>query len=256
VVVHVNPAADSYTVAATGSGAMGAVHASHLPQPGAIVKAEVRPLFNGTYAEKDRIRSGQAASAKITGIVTARDPQTGSYTVSKRGISILVGVHSESESAPPPAPPALGSYVEAGVKIEEIDSQQRSARRGSSDPSESCTADADPVPPPNLEPVARLWQTSLERKGHFDYSDFEGIVMACPEADKLVLSSDDIREAGTDLTFTAADGIDLSKLALGDSVDVAATFADDGALSLSGVVSDEGVTGADDSSTGQGDLAG
>ncbi len=256
VVVHVNPAAGSYTVAASGNGAMAAVHSSQLPEPGAIVKTTVRPLFNGTYAERDRSGSGQAGNAKITGIVTARDPQTGSYTVSKRGISVLVGVHPDADPAAAPVPPALGSYVEAGVKIEKTEARQRPARRGSSDAAQSCTPDADPAPPPAIEPVARLWQSSLLVKDHFDYSDFEGIVIACPETGKLVLSADDIREAGTDLTFSAAEGIDLTKLTMGESVDAAASIGEDGQLELSGLASDEGIAGADDTSAGQGDLAG
>ena len=112
-------------------------------------------------------------------------------------------------------------------------------------------------PPPAIEPLARLWQSSLEVKDHFDYSDFEGIVIACPETGKLVLSADDIREAGSDLTFTAAEGIDLSKLTIWASRSTsAATIGEDGSLELSGVVSDEGIAGADDASAGQGDLAG
>jgi hypothetical protein len=256
VVVHVNPAAHSYTVAAAGSGAMSAVHASQLPEPGSVLKTQVRALFNGTYAEQDRSRSRKASSAKITGIVTAHDVQTGSYTVSKRGISLLVGVHPDPESAEPPEPPALGSYVEVAVKIDKIDAQRKSRRQRSSDDSQSCTPDAEPVPPPEIEPAAHLWQSSLEVTDHFDYSDFEGIVTACPGTGRLVLSADDIREAGSDLTFSVARGIDLSRLTIGESVDAAASIGEDGSLELSGVVSDEGTAGADDASTGQGDLAG
>ncbi len=256
VVVHVNPAADSYTVASPGGG-LSAVHASKLPDPGARVEVPVRDLFNGTYAEDGRrVRSGSASSAKLTGIVTFRDPATGSYAVSKRGVSVLVGVHPDPGPSEVPAPPQPGSYVEVDVKIEKADPQTRASRRGSAGESQPCTPDADPLPPPQVEPLAHLWQRSLEVKDRFDYSDLEGIVAACPETGGLVLSADDIREGGRDLTFTAARGIDLARLSLGESVDATATIAEDGSLSLSGVVSDEGAAGADDASSGQGDLAG
>ncbi len=280
VVVHVNAAAHSYTVAASGGGDLNAVHASTLPEPGTKVKVPVRPLFNGTYAEDgDRSAKGRAESAELTGIVTFRDPTTDSYTVSKRGISTLVRVRPDGSDSQVP-PPDLGSYVDVEVEIESAPAQRaRRLRPGkligaltrllaadrkkpgtatarAGDAPQDCTPDASPDPPPEIEPGASLWQSSIEVKDQFTYSDFEGIVISCPETRKLVLSADDIREGGQDLTFTAVKRIDLSKLTIGDSVDVTATIGEGGSLSLSGVVSDEGAAGANDSSSGQGDLAG
>jgi hypothetical protein len=77
----------------------------------------------------------------------------------------------------------------------------------------------------------------------------------CPGG--LVFSSDDIREAGRDLGAIAIPaGIDPAKLSRGQAVQLAVDVADDGALTLKGVTSDQGAAGADDASQGQGTLTG
>ena len=223
VVVHVNPAAGSYTVAGERrAGRMAAPSTPRrLPQPGAIVKADVRPLFNGTYAEEGPRTQERAGRQRQDhrNRHRPRSPDRLLHRLETRHIGSSSGLHMGRDAAAMPTTPALGSYVEVGVaRSRRTDEQQRRSRRGSSGDAQACTPDADPGSPEAIEPLARLWQSSLEVKDHFDYSDFEGIVMACPETGKLVLSADDIREAGSDLTFTAAPGIDLSKLNLGQSV--------------------------------------
>jgi hypothetical protein len=51
-------------------------------------------------------------------------------------------------------------------------------------------------------------------------------------------------------------GIDPAKLTRGQAVQVAVDIAPDGTLTLKGIASDEGTSGADDASSGQGTRAG
>jgi hypothetical protein len=103
-----------------------------------------------------------------------------------------------------------------------------------------------------------LWERELETDGEpFDYSDFAGIVGAiCPGSGELVISADDIRQSGQDLTFAVPDEIDVSELEVGQSVAATATISEDGALELEGIASEEGRRAADDAKLIQGDLAG
>ena len=190
---------------------------------------------------------------------------------------MLVRVRADGSSELPP-PPEVGSDADVEVEIEPAPAQrERSRPRGlvgalsrmlasegkqprtdsarSADAARPCTPDSSPEPPPEITAAAGLWQSSIEVKDKFTYSDLESIVVSCPGAKQLVLSADDIRESGQDLTLTAPNGIDLAELTLGDSVGVTATIDEQGSLSLSGVASDEGGAGANDSTSGQGDLA-
>jgi hypothetical protein len=75
--------------------------------------------------------------------------------------------------------------------------------------------------------------------------------------DGLVISSDDIREAGRDLVpLNVPAGIDQSRLTRGEAVQADVAVAADGRLTLKGITSDQGAAGADDVSQGQGTLAG
>jgi hypothetical protein len=77
----------------------------------------------------------------------------------------------------------------------------------------------------------------------------------CPGG--IVLSADDIREAGRDLTaLPIPPGIDPSKLTPGEAIQADLGIAGDGTLSLKGITSDQGAVGADDVTQGQGTLTG
>ncbi|MFN8160918.1 MAG: hypothetical protein U0R52_07750 [Solirubrobacterales bacterium] len=273
--VHVNPAAESYAIAAKGGGDLNAVHSSSLPKAGTDLKVTVAELANGTYLQKGGRESlGQSDTAKLTGVVTFRDLQTGGYTLSKRGISMLIGP-PEVTDGPIPDRPQVGDYVEVGVRIEpaspprprragffgslpglaRLVSRPAQSRASAADAS-ACSPDSESVPPPDSAARGSLTQTSLKVKDHFTYSDFEGIVISCPETGRLLLSADDVRESGQDISLMAARGIDLARLDIGDSVAVTGTIDDQGRLTLTGAASDEGASGADDAASGQGDLAG
>ena len=87
----------------------------------------------------------------------------------------------------------------------------------------------------------------------------EGIVQqACPDLGQLVVSADDLRESGTDLTLAIPKDVDVADLEPGDSIttSVDPTPADDGILDLGGLAGDDGLKAADDKKLGQGLLAG
>jgi hypothetical protein len=271
VVVHANPAAGSYTVAEAG-GSMSAVHAAKLPAPGAKISVPVRTLANGTFAEDGRRKQdGRRSDAGIAGIVTFVDPDPAApaYTVSKRGASVLVRVHPDP-SAAAPALPQLGAYATVSVQIEKPpvgagpppapapgEATAPAPPPAPAPPAPTACA-PDPAAPPAIPPpVAVLWQRELDADGApFASSDFAAVVTAiCPAEAKLALSADDLRQSGKDVVFTVPKAIDLTGLAVGDSVAAAAAIEADGSLRLTGLASDERTRGADDPSAAQGDLA-
>jgi len=223
-VVHVNPAAGSYTVAEEG-GVMSAVHAGKLPAAGTEVEVPIRTLANGTLAEAGtRQKTGGRKRAELAGIVTyvGADPVAPAYTVSNRGTSLLVHVQPDPAGALPPLP-ALGAYA-------------------------TVTA--------GLDPAGALWQQQISGGGApFTHADFEGIVAAVePETTHLLVSADDVRESSKDLTFAVPAGIDIGSLVPGDSVLLSADIGADGALTLTGLAGDEHRKGAEDEKATQGDL--
>lgn len=260
VVVHANPAAGSYTVVEAG-GLLSAVHAAKLPTPGAKVSVTVRTLANGTFAEVGpRKQKGKTTRADFAGIVTFvdGDPARPAYTVSKRGVSVLVRIPPDPTGAAAVLP-QLGAYARVAVTIEKATPASAvpppvAAPPAPVVPAPTCVPDPTlPVPP---APVAVLWQSQLDADGApFASSDFEGVVMAvCPAEGKLLLSADDLRQSGKDILFTVPSSIDAGKLKPGDSVAATAAIEAGGALTLTGLAGDEQTKGADDAASAQGEL--
>jgi hypothetical protein len=222
-VVHVNPAAGSYTVAEAG-GVMSAVHAGKLPAPGIAVEVPIKALANGTLGEAGtRRKTATKAVAEPAGIVTFvnPDPAAPAYAISNRGSSVLVRVQPDANGAPPPLP-VLGAYGTVQVAIE----------------------------------AGVLWQRQLSAGGApFTHADLEGIVAAVDlETARLTISADDVRESGQDIVLAIPSQIDATALAAGDSVLASADIAADGTLTLTGLASDERLKGAEDTAATQGDL--
>jgi hypothetical protein len=276
-VLHLNEPAGSY-VLTTGKGQMNAIHAKELPKAGAKLEVPVRELANGTYAEDGKqTPGGSAEKAKFQGTVTYADAATGAYTVSRKGASVLV--HADPAAQPPPAPPEVGAQVTVSAKIgappadpSTVDAPPQADPPPTTDPlptpttPTSSAASAPPsecgTPPEPPEPAAAIvtevsHAVDIEFLG---YSDFAGIVQGvCTDGGELILSADDLRESGTDLTLPLGEdaGIDLSGVEPGDVVNATAVIDQDtGALSLTGISSDEGIKGADDGDLAQGDQAG
>lgn len=119
------------------------------------------------------------------------------------------------------------------------------------------TCAPDPAHPPvTANPRSVLWQRQASAGGApFTHSDFAGIVVAiCPATAQLLLSADDIRESGRDLTFAVPPSLTTNKLTIGDAVLASAEIAADGSLTLNGLASDEHRKGAEDVKATQGDL--
>jgi hypothetical protein len=285
IVLHVNPAAGSYTLVEP-EGTLDVVHAAKAPRPGTKLSVPARLLANGTFAEAGtRAKSGTRTRASLGGIVTYVDPTptAPAYTVSKRGVSILVHVHPDPTGAAPTLP-ALGAFATVAVEIEKVPplastsdappapgeepappsepapvppAPPAPAAKSPPTPAPStCALDPTQPPPPTIEPSAIIWQRQVSAAGApFTSSDFSGIVEAiCPESSQLLISADDIRESGHDLLFTVPAEIDTTKLEVGQSVVVTASIAPDGNLILTGLASDEHYKGADDTEAAQGDL--
>jgi hypothetical protein len=268
-VVRSNPVAQSYTVST--SGGLISIHADTLPQVGAQVDSEVRKLNNGTYTEDgSRTPTGNADVASIRGTVTScadlehpAAPCDGSapddhyvYSVSSLGSSILVSwPHSASN-----LPPTVGSQVQVAVQIgtsftaiDPVSSDDWAQYAAPCNPSGSEENGVPAAPTTATE----LTQTSITvTPPPATNALLEAVIQQTGCTDGLVLSADDLREAGRDLAPLTAAGIDQSRLAHGQAVQVAVDIANDGALTLKGITSDQGVAGADDASQGQGTLTG
>jgi hypothetical protein len=265
-VVRVNPVAQSYTIS---TGSLVAIHADTLPKVGDKVEVPVQGLANGTYAEAgDRNQVGTADSVDFSGKVTYcadlehRSTACGTpapsdhfvYTVSSVGASVLVSSPAGS------TPPAIGSQVQVGVHIGTpfTPIAPDPTTDFTSYPA-SCTPSGDEgngVPAQN-DTTPELTQTSLSVNSQQPSAVFEAVVQQtnCPGG--LVLSADDIREAGRDLPVISVPvGIDQSKLTRGEAVQVVVDVAGDGTLTLKGITSDQGSAGANDATQGQGTLAG
>ncbi len=171
-VVHVNPAAGSYALALSG-GELVAIHAAKLPRPGAKLRVPIRRLANGTLAEAERpAKSGTAARAAFDGTVTYGEPRPSRPRLHRLLARRLdPGPGSPDPTGTPPVLPALGSYVTVEVAIE-----PRAPLR-------QIRVEVDDVPP----------TTYLELSGIY-----AGL---SPETGQLLLSADDTRESGQDLTL-------------------------------------------------------
>lgn len=221
----------------------------------------VRTLANGTFVEAGpRKKTGTKPSASFSGIVTyiKADPAAPAYSVSKRGVSLLVRVVPDPTGAAPVLP-ALGAYATVTAAVEAIPPPASPSVAPVPDPAAppAPLCDGQPLLSPLVpSPAANLWQSELDADGvPFAYSDFAGIVTAvCPGDGKLFLSADDTREGAADLAFAVPKSIGTKKLKPGDSVTATAEIGADGTLTLKGLASDEKTKGADDAKATQGDL--
>jgi hypothetical protein len=253
-VVRANPAAGSYTLAAP-SGELVSVHAAKLPKAGTKLAIEATPLPNNTFAEGEREQAGTATKASFTGVVTYVDPDPldPAYTVSGRGSSLLV----HADPAALATLPALGAYAKVTAAIEPTPTAPETTP-----PAELTEPPPPCAPDPTLKapdaPTTRLVQSKLELETTepATYVDLAGVVTGlCPPTGQVLLSADDMREGGADLTLTAPTKIKTSGLKIGQSLLATAEVSADGTLTLAGLASDEGLKGAEDEKAAQGDLA-
>jgi hypothetical protein len=252
VVIHANPAAGSYTLTIKG-GELVAVHAPKLPAPGVKLSVPVRQLANGTFAEDQKPkREGRASGASLTGTVTSLSSNSAApgYTVSGRGASVPVSVVPEPSGAVPPPPP-VGSFVTVDAAIE------KPAAGAPSPAPQAPLCQAPMLAPPSPAPAALRQRTlKVENVEPSTYLELAAVFSGlCSDRPALLLSADDARDGGSDLLMGLPTGIDPGGLRPGDSVLASAEVGADGSMTLTGIVSDEGIRGADDASSAQGDLA-
>jgi hypothetical protein len=162
---------------------------------------------------------------------------------------------SPQASVPPPAGPA--TEPAPTTPPEDPGTPPVEAPPGSvaqAPPPPPCAPPPVPLTSPKPSPVT-LWQQSLRVDGQVTAGlDVEGIVQAaCLQPAGLVLSADDLRESGKDLTLAVAPGIDLSRLLPGQAINATVTIGADGAYTLTGLSSDWGRKAADDGSQALGD---
>jgi hypothetical protein len=232
-VVHVNPYADSYTIADDDS--LIAIHSHHPPNLGKSIEVDAKQLANGTYAEAgDRTESGSSAQATFNGTVSFSDRNTDVYTVSAPGVSLLV--RGSAGHLPRP-----GDNVEVRARI--TDNPAPLPIRA---PGEQGCGNPPALPKP---PGKALEQVSLriDEGDGATGTDVEGIVEGvCRDSRELIVSADDVRESGRDISLAVPDDIELGRLAPGDVLRLTTAIRDNGSLELSTVAGDKGGKGADD----------
>jgi len=233
-VVHLNPEAASYTLAAD-DGSLVAVHSRTPPNIGKRVEVDGRRLVNDTYVEEGNREEGASVGrAELDGVVSFRDPVTGVYTVSGPGVSMLVrgGVRR--------IPPEVGERVEVEARIADNPEPLPATTPGE--------AGCGRAPAPPKPPRAALEQVGLRRVGDpATTAEIEAVVEGvCRDSRKLIVSADDVRESGHDIAIAVPDEIRTAKLKPGQVLKLGAEIAANGALTLTSVAGDEGSKGAED----------
>jgi hypothetical protein len=244
-VVHVNPAAASFTIA-TEDRRLIAIHSHKPPGIGREIEVEATQLANGTYVDAGkRDLGGLRGRAGFDGTVSFRDPVTGAYTVSAPGVSLLVRGGAQR------TPPDVGARVEVDARI----ADNVEALPVSTPGEEGCG-----TPPKPLKPQ----RTALEQTGievadgeRATSTDIETIVQGvCRDQRKLIVSADDLRESGRDLSIRVPKEIRIGALKPGQVLKLGAEIGDGAALRLTTVAGDEGKRGAENPSLVQSATAG
>jgi hypothetical protein len=222
VVVHQDPGAGTYILAAD-SGDLYAVHSADQPTPGTRISVPLKARDNGTYTENGkRTTTATVGGARFRGSITYVDSTARTYTISTRGASLLVHAPAADANGQPELP-KLNQFVTLAVSIEQPPAPSGDPLA----PPPVCPGPADKAaaPPYCYPAVAVLRQLSLTTVSTFDSFDLEGIVQSVDTtAHTLVLSADDIREDGTDITMTAAPSIDLAALKPGQTIGATTTI--------------------------------
>jgi hypothetical protein len=265
-VVRVNPVAQSYTIS---TGGLISIHADTLPNVGEEVDVPVRRLANSTYAENGaRSQVGTADSVAFSGTVTycadleqpAAPCDGGSatdhyvYAVSGPGSSVLVSAPLPAQGAPPKVGSSVDVSTHIGNPFQPIDPATWATDDACAPPYNE--QNGRPSPPVK---TTELTQTTVNVTSQSAKATFEAVVQTVCRggSPKLVLSADDVREAGRDLApLDVPNGIDPARLSPGQAVQVAVDVTQDGKFTLRGTTSDQGVAGADDPAQGQGTLTG
>ena len=211
-VVHVSHDGKGYAVA-TREGQLLALHTKKAPELGERLKTTVRALDNGTFKELEPDLRGQADSAKFHGTVTFTDPSAGAYTVSARGVSLLVHLPAPDPAAPPRELPAVGILTTVEVAFRPVTEGEPALQLA-----ETAREDGDPA------------------AGEID---LEAIVReVTPDRSQLTVSADDAGESPGTLVLRVPPDVDVSKLKPDAVIAATVTREADGSLTLVTVSND------------------
>lgn len=234
-VVHLNPAAASYSIA-TEDGRLIAVHSHRPPAVGDRIEVEAKAFANGTYSEVGhRDKVGNAGRAEFSGTVSYSDPVNRVYTVSAPGVSALV------RGGEAHRPPGLGEQVEVEARIADHPEELPVSEPGQ----QGCgQPPAQPKPPKTALDQVRVRTTADEPQ---TTTTVEAVVEGVCRTDRrLIVSADDVRESGHDIAIAIPEEFRVAALKPGQVLKLGTEIGAAGALSLSSVAGDEGAHGAED----------
>lgn len=250
-IVRHNPRAASYTIADE-EGELLAIHTTELPDVAGVIEVEARSLANGTFDEGSKRKAeGRRNRTSFNGSVTYSDPIASGYTVSGVGSSLYVTAGPNADL------PAVGAEVEVSARFvtspfeAEFEQETVEPQAKVEPPIAGCGPSGGRPDTPELT----LRQLDLEVVSKEDLTDeavsapvqLEGIIQGiCREDRKLILSADDVDEAGADITVNAPAAIRLKKLDAGEVVLATAVITDSGIYRLTALASDDRAKGADD----------
>jgi hypothetical protein len=199
-VVHLSHDGHGYAIA-TKEGQLLALHTDKAPTAlGDKLKVTVHALDNGSFDERSTKSLGHADVATFSGTVTFADAQAGTYTVSTRGVSLLVHLPAPLDpSTPPLQPPAVG--VQTTVDVGLVPQLQEIKR-----------VDGDPA-------VGEL--------------DLEAIVRdPGPDPTQLIVSADDAGESPSTLALKVPPKVDVTALKPGTVIAALVKRELDGSFTL------------------------
>lgn len=213
-VVHKNKSAKSFTVAKR-SGQLVTVHATRSPALGRRVVVRGSLLRNGTFGASKVFVGTASNRARVHGVVTFVNARHTKFTVSGKGVSLVVRKHALKKV------PAVGTVVTVA---------------GAFDDHGDIEAD------------------NLNDYGTNDgYVDLEGHVLAVDSALRtLTLSADDDKELAGTITVIIPDTWDMTAYAVGDEIEVVATLNADGTYTAVGTSQDGDSQEADNEDGEQG----
>jgi hypothetical protein len=221
-VVHRNARAHSFVVA-DHAGHLFAIHAARSPRPGTVVTVSARGLRNGTYAARRTqvLAYHRGARLRLRGTVSYVDRQHRTFTLSDRGVSMLVRAGGRRADRIDSALPAIGTIVTAtGTVDDQADLNDQTVQTDGTDPGSI---------------------------------DLEGTILAVDTtAGTITVSSTDNEQTRGSVLVSVPSTLGISMFTVGQEVELRVTPQSDGSYLLAGSCSDQGAQGANNQGDQQG----
>ncbi|MDQ6835544.1 MAG: hypothetical protein M3016_05085 [Actinomycetota bacterium] len=221
-VVHRNARAHSFVVA-TRAGHLYAIHSARRPRPATVVTVSVRRLRNGTYAARRThvLAFRRHARVRLRGTVSYLDRRHGTFTLSARGVSMLVRMRHGRLARVADALPPVGTIVTATGTVDD-----------------QGDLNDDTIQPTGTD------------TGSFH---IEGAILAVDStARTITVSSTDDGQTANSIVVSVPASLDISMFSVGQEVELQVSPQPDGSYVLAGSSSDEGTHGADSPGDQQG----